>query len=213
MKVEIKKLTDCIYHLEFKKQSKLTRTMVRFQEHFESPEFRGKIFTMKEFKKWYKKMSKGKFSYYEDWVGFNIPSEILKPFYEGKFNPLSKKEQWFLDQFRGVEGKFYIIGTYVAKNKKANSDTLQHEIAHALFYTNDAYRAEVLAILEPLKLKKLKKSFAKDGDYHESVFTDECHAYIMGDLKWLRNTWEVKIGPFREAHEQLVKVFKKHYAA
>lgn len=215
MKVEIKKIGEHIYHLEFNKQSKLTMTFLRFQEYFESPKFRGKIFTLKKFRKWYKKTNHGQFSYEKDWVGFNIPSDILRPFYEGKFDPLSEKEKWMLDQFKNIAGKFYIIGTFKSKGKKKkkeNLDTLKHEMAYALFFTNEEYKAEVRRILEPLNLKKFKKALVKDGDYHESVLEDECHAYILGNQKWLKSTWEIKVGPFKKAHKKLKKVFDKYAA-
>jgi hypothetical protein len=213
MKVEIKKIGESIYHLEFANQRKMAKTFVRFQEHFESPKYRGKVFTFKEFKKWYKKKNKGKFSYPDDYVGFNIPSAVLRPFYEGKFDPLSEKEKWLLEQFKQTAGRFYIIGTFKEKSKKSAEQTFRHELAHALYYTNEAYQQEVNDVLKSVDLTKLNKAFAKEADYHESVFLDECHAYILCDLKWMKKTWKVNPKRYEETHKKLEKVFEKYHAS
>ena len=189
----------------------MSKTFVRFQEFFESPKFRGKVFTLKKFEKWYKKQNKkenkGKFTYYKDFSGHNIPSSVLGRFYAGDFNPLSMRELWFLEQFKNVKGKFYVIGTYKEK-KVAGGDTLKHELAHSLFYLNRKYKKEVLEILDKTNLKSLLKKFKKSGEYDKSVYLDECHAYILADLKWMKKTWKVDLEPFKKTHHELKKVFK-----
>src|ERR1035437_10032699 len=136
-------IRDDIFLLEFETQFELTSTFLRFQEFYESPEFQGKIFTLKEYKKWYTKV-KGKFSYYTDWGGFNIPSKVLKLFYLGKFDPQSKSEKQLLDLFKDDKGKFYIIGTYRRNDRKWKDSMIMHETAHALFSLDIKYRTQVL---------------------------------------------------------------------
>ncbi|MBW3011416.1 hypothetical protein KY326_04315, partial [Candidatus Woesearchaeota archaeon] len=99
-------LTRDIFHVMFPTQLELTSTLLRFQEHFEGQEFKGKIFTLEEYKEWYVANSvmgkkTGMFTYYEDWSGFNFPSDTLGPFSDGKFDPLSDAESHFLNLFRG----------------------------------------------------------------------------------------------------------------
>lgn len=68
------KLTEIlkdVFHLNYLTQEQLASTFLRFQEHYESPEFRGKIFTLDEYKEWYmtnspNSIKKGIFTYYED---------------------------------------------------------------------------------------------------------------------------------------------------
>jgi hypothetical protein len=192
-------------------------TFLRFQEHYESPRFRGKIFSLDEFKKWYVKNSKkgkssGMFTYCSDWGGFNIPSYVLKPFYEGRFDPLSKKEKNMLDIFRNKTGKFYIIGTFgrTAESKK----TLKHEVAHGLFYTNPDYKKGVLKILNTLGKSALKKVHAHLGSktgYHESVFTDETHAYILTGMKKLVKKKVVSPDDINSVNERLNALFDRYY--
>ena len=52
---------------------------MRFQEHYESPEFTGTVFTVGAFRKWYAE-TYGAFTYASDWSGFNIPGTVLEPF-------------------------------------------------------------------------------------------------------------------------------------
>ncbi len=196
------KIRNNIYILEFKNQYELASTFLRFQEHYESPKFQGKIFTLKEFKKWYTK-ERGKFSYYQDWSGFNIPSDVLKPFYKGKFNPLSKKEKQFLNLFRQEKTKFYIIGLYV--NVPRKSELLKHEIAHALFYTVPEYKKEVLKEIRKYDTSKLKQSLLKTAGYSESVLEDETNAYILG----LSDTAKLKVS--KELRKQLKIIFSKYF--
>ena len=54
-----------IFHLKFNSQQELAETFLRFQEHYESPKYRGKVFTLGEFRKWYTDVH-GSFSYYQD---------------------------------------------------------------------------------------------------------------------------------------------------
>ena len=103
--MKVKEIIKNIFHISFSTQHELASTFLRFQEYYESPKFRGKIFSFYEYKKWYtanspKGKKTGKFTYYKDWGGFNIPSYVLKPFYQGKFNPLSNKEKKFLRAFK-----------------------------------------------------------------------------------------------------------------
>ncbi len=126
--VKKKEIFPGVIHLEFPSQEIMAATFLRPQEYYESPRFRGSIFSLEEFKKWYIS-EKGAFTYEKDWPGFNIPSYILKPFYEGKFDPLSEGEKEFLDIFRGKAEPFYIIGT----SKENPPEYMDHELAHALF--------------------------------------------------------------------------------
>lgn len=180
MNIEKKTITDKIFLLIFDNQLDITSTFLRFQEFYESPEFSGKIFTLEEYQKWYT-AEKGSFSYYEDWNGFNIPSHILKPFYEGKFDPLSEKEKQLLALFENQQGSFYIIGTHKgAKNIEA---LLRHEIAHGLYYSNIEYREKIKNALVGYDTEKVKDNLRSKSGYNEDVLDDEVHAYIIDGSK------------------------------
>jgi len=171
--MEVIQIGKKIHHLHYKKQRDLASTFLRFQEHYESPEFEGKIFTRDEYKKWYIQQ-KGEFTYYKDWSGFNIPGKILKPFKKGKFNPLTEKGKEILNLFKGKIRKFYVIGTYGKKD-----DSIEHEIAHALFYLFPMYKIRVLFEMGKHDLSKIEKRIKKTSGYAEDKLRDETQAYLI----------------------------------
>jgi hypothetical protein len=167
-----------IYHAVFPSQEELATTFLRFQEFFESPRFRGMVFTLDQFKQWYLEEAES-FSYCEDVSGFNVPSSVFEPFFEGQFDPLSASELALLEQFRHLRGSdFYVIGTY---GDEFTLDILQHEIAHGLYHTHPQYKAEVDAVLAQLTEEARQEAYAalaELGDYHPNVYDDELHAYL-----------------------------------
>ncbi len=200
MKIKKLQITGKIFLLVFENQFDITSTFLRFQEFYESPKFRGKVFTLEEFKKWYTSL-KGTFSYYTDWNGFNIPAHILQPFYNGDFNPLSEKEKKLLELFKKEKGKFYIIGVH--RNIKDISKLLNHEVAHGLFYTDEKYHKKVLEIISKFDVEDIKNELRSKGGYSEEVLVDEVHAYVLDSVQSLKAKIPVKM------HKQLQNNFQK----
>ncbi len=174
--VSIRRIIDRVFHLLFKTQGALASTFLRFQEHYESPVFRGKVFARAEFVSWYRARH-GAFTYHEDWGGFNIPSYVLAPFFDGRFDPLSHRERRLLELFEDRRGDtFYVIGTF----KGGDNETLKHEIAHGLFHTDLHYRRRVLAVLDDADawlIEEWQEHLAEY--YHPAVWRDEIHAHLV----------------------------------
>jgi len=191
-----KRLTKYIYLVHFRKQNDMARTFLRFQEHYESPKFMDKVFTHKEFKQWYTKL-KGKFTYYQEWDGFNIPSRVLKRFYQGHFDPLSKNEKMILKLFRNEKHDFYII----AVHGKAHVEILKHELAHGLFYTHPAYKKEAINIMKKYSLNHIRKELLSLGGYNKKVLNDEMQAYAIS------LSHELKSEMPKEMKEELTVLF------
>jgi hypothetical protein len=191
-----------IYLVEFPSQYLTNATLLRFEEHYESPKFHGKIFTWEEYMDWYAEENDN-FTYFSDWSGFNIPSWALLPFREGKFNPLTKKEAALLEMFQKVDGDFYIIGA-----KKGNSGTILHEMAHGLFYAYPNYRKDVEKYLSSLNLKKMIKHLVREG-YSERVAVDELNAYLLTGFDILKGS-EPK-AKLKKIHNQLQEIFQRHF--
>lgn len=177
------KLADKVLLLIYDTQRELASTFLRFQEYYESPKFKGKYFTLEEFAKWYVEQ-KGSFTYYEDWIGFNIPSKILKPFYEGKFDPLSFKEKQLLESLKYEEGVFYLIGIH--KEAYDIQNLLKHELAHSFYYTDKNYRERVDAILEKFDLEAVKQALRNTRGYEENVLLDEIQAQSVSGREKLK---------------------------
>lgn len=177
--MELRRISSKITLVKIPNRADLAMTFLRFQEYYENPEFRNKVFTMGQFKDWYGQKY-GAFTYDRDWSGFNIPSYVLDPFIRGLFDPLTEAEQELLYRFRHRSDKHYIIG--VGKKEGA----LDHEIAHGLFYTDEDYKREVMWLLSS-KNKSLQEvyGFVKGLMYHEAVWLDEVHAYMSADYNYL----------------------------
>jgi len=209
----LEEVVDNLYHLKFPEQEDLGRTFVRFQEHYEGAEFRGKIFTLDEFEKWYIPNSEqgkktGKFTYYEDWTGYNVPSKTLEPFFQGNFNPLSEHEENILNAFENKrKNKFYLIGTL----QDATSADIGHEKAHGLFYLNPEYRTKILEVLGNMnpKDKKIVENFLISlGSYHPEVYDNEIHAYLL-DRRCIGKNGVSSPG-LKIAGKEIKKIFKKY---
>lgn len=212
---EVLEVLPGVFYLQFESQEELASTFLRFQEHYESPEFRGKVFSLDEYRAWYVSQ-KGAFTYYQDWSGFNIPSYVLEPFFEGKFDPLSEKEQRLLELFRPLRGrKFYVIGAF-RKAPRGTVDpkevkVVHHEVAHSLFYMDPEYRREVMEVLGTIPAGPIHQFLGGLAGYHPSVFDDETHAYLMtGEASLTRGG--IDLAPYRDAMARLHRIFARRLA-
>lgn len=160
-----------IFLARFTSQYQLASTFLRFQEHYESRRFRNRVFTLEQFMDWYARRF-GAFTYYQDWTGFNVPSTTFKAFYQGRFDPLLRKEQRLLRRFARRRRPFYVIGITTAED-------LSHELAHALYAMRPAYKKAVRSAMRGHDTSALKRRLLAMG-YHPSVLTDEVHAYLVG---------------------------------
>jgi hypothetical protein len=188
-----------IYLLRFKTQYELTSTFLRVQEHYESPEFHGRVFSLEQYMDWYAGRH-GNFTYYQDWSGFNVPSAAFAPFYAGAFDPLTDKEKRLLRLFARLRGRFYVIGVY-----EGRGSTLTHELAHALFFTDDEYRRRVREAMRGYDTRKLGRQIAKAG-YAQHVIEDETQAYLIAPSGRLGAASK----PLLPLRRQLRKLFREH---
>jgi hypothetical protein len=164
------KLAEGIYLLMFPSQYQLASTFLRLQEYYESPKYKGRIFSLEEFMDWYAKKHRNKFTYFTDWAGFNVPSTVFQTFYQGKFDPLLEKEKKLLQLFKDVAQPFYVIGIY------KHSD-FTHELAHALYFTNKHYNNDVKEAMAQYDTS----SFARRvlSGYAKHVIPDEVQANLV----------------------------------
>ncbi|MEI7733522.1 MAG: hypothetical protein WCO56_28390 [Verrucomicrobiota bacterium] len=182
--LQIINITPNIPMLVFDKQVQLTSSLVRIQEHYESPHFAGQYFSMKEFVTWYTQHSPGgkitgRFTYFTDWPGFNFPSRILKPFKDGHFNPLTHREVRVLQALQEYPEPFYVVA--VARFEDDIDSLIIHEVAHAFFDLYPDYRESVLKVVRGFDSSQIKIELRGDG-YGPATLEDEVHAYgLDGD--------------------------------
>lgn len=183
-----------IFLLDMDTRLDLGMTFLRVQEFYESPNdnFRGKKFTLEEYKNWYISQSKKEtFSYCEDWSGFNTPSHIINACYATHNERLSYDE-FFLSIANVCEQRteknnksYYLLGTCGLDEK-----TLPHEIAHGLYTTNSSYKIKMDSLLDDMHaedLIELENIIANIG-YGEDTLRDEAHAYLStGLVKGMKN--------------------------
>jgi hypothetical protein len=194
--VHSKKVFDKVLLLNYDSSETAARAFCRVQEHYESSssQFKGKVFTLREFREWYTDQY-GQWSYYKDWQGFNVPCKMFRPFILGSFDPLLPEEQELVEMVRYLDPEYYVIAT----GPDADEDVIEHEIAHALYATDHEYRTNVERIFDEFHNDVFSKVYGDDPPsltplmdklksmgYNDSVIHDECHAYMAASQGWLR---------------------------
>jgi hypothetical protein len=195
--VEDKLITYVLYEISPKiyaveTQDDYARAMlfVRPQEYYESSykDFRGKNFCIFEYMDKYRKDKDTKyFGYTYDWMGYNIPSESLEKCLNGisaggtivtPYDTLMHKLYATIRQHQ-PRGKFYLLGVDDVK-----SAIMDHELAHALFYTNKEYRQKMLALVLGLSKSAYTElsAYLQAMGYTNHVIDDEIHAYLATGL-------------------------------
>lgn len=199
MRWRLETLYPGIFHLRFDNAYDCAMHFLRYQENYESPVWRDKVFTLVEYMDWYAKtQSKGwenkdttqrkkfeMFSYPSDWGGFNVPSYVFDRLYLGVIRDFNTYDEFMksvvgLIRSTGVK-KFYLIGTTEGQYVDG---FLDHEISHGLYYTDETYREAAEAFLEQTEayvVELISTNLLSDG-YCEEVITDECIAYLATGL-------------------------------
>src|SRR5690606_21012077 len=121
---------------------------MRFQEMYESnsPRFRGKSFELIDYITWYtsKNDEDEKFTYFNDWGGFNLPLYIITE-WNSKAKDVNNYDRFMMSIAEKIlkdsgenERAPYLIGC-----KTGCEATMSHEIAHGLYYTDHNYKNEM----------------------------------------------------------------------
>ena len=179
-----KRVAHKTYLLTFKSQQEMARTLIRFQEFYENPKYRGKVFSFKEIEAWWRKKGGGRMTYYSDWSGFNFPSWVLEVFGES-FKHITRRERSILNLFKRFKHPFYVIAAV-----EGDEETIDHELTHAMYEIARPYHIEVNQIISKHK-KKLKPLFRwlrKQGYANDPlILADEANAYLTCDTEYLND--------------------------
>lgn len=178
---------------------------MRFQEYYESPEFKGKTFSIEEFAHWYA-TKYGSFTYNKDWYGFNIPATVLAPFRKGDFNPLTEQEKKLLDFCRSANESSYIIGA--TPSAEYFKETVRHEFVHGAFYTNSDYRKEVINCVSSFAIKPIDNGLMRMG-YCKEVIIDETNAYVLVEPDTIQEY--ASMHNTKNLRDNLDKIFEKYF--
>merc|ERR1711933_56936 len=104
---------------------------------------RGRCFALTEYKAWEREKDPVHgFRYYDYWPGFNVPGSVVRAALQEELLPREEA----LKQILGdglLLPNFYIVGTVSGDE----DSSLYHEVCHAMYELNTAYRADVEAEL------------------------------------------------------------------
>lgn len=199
MKFKIQEVAPNIFLAVFDSRYDLSMTFIRMQEFYESPFFKGKVFSLEDFIDWYSQTyGNGSFTYASDWSAFNIPGSIVKQWmdkfgykegeYVCKSMNIRQKEIEFLSKVlrRIKRSKKKIEDIYIIGCSKGESykESLDHELAHSFYSMFPEYKrwcCKQFSILSHtiegrINLERIKDILLKLG-YHSSVIKDEIQAY------------------------------------
>lgn len=205
------KLADRVWAVYSDTQPEIGKAFCRFQEYYENSELRGrKDLTVRDIEKWWTKTREDGCadSYYDFWVGFNIPGRI---FLELTMSPLFRTgasvKEFFCNlvgfpSFHSEEDQLLALisdlsldeiqSSYFIGLSKTRDDIVEHELAHAFFSTNAIYKSSQLrniALLPKDMYESIRNELITMG-YHPGVVHDEIQAYMSTDIDNLNNTFD-----------------------
>lgn len=213
----IEEVRPKIFLVEFSNAYDLAMHFLRYQEFYECPssKFRGKSFTILNYMKWYsKEYGKNNFTYPTDWVGFNIPSEIIDNVHYLGIKDFNEYDNELLKIYNfcanKANGPFYLIGS-----KKGDTITKGHEIAHGFFYTIPKYKKEMTKLVKALdpNLRKNMNSILKHIGYASKVYVDETQAYMATGLPYLGDidiSFETE-SKLMDSRKEFTQLFESYY--
>ena len=203
VKGKLVKLKPFIYAVAIEDAYDRAMLFCRYQEFYESPikKIRGKAFSLEYLMKLYREhYKKGVFTYPEDWAGYNIPSHILDKariiFNETEYDEIMDKiiNYCLTDIHNSNNGTIY--PWYLIGADKIDSRTMNHELAHGLYYTNKEYEVNcnnLIANIKPSQYNKVKKQLLKIGYVdNKKIIDDEIQAFFSTGLYRTFNTLDIK---------------------
>lgn len=200
-----------VIHIDVDSQYELTSTFMRLQEFYESPfeGFKGCFFTLEDYMDRYAEYY-GNFTYNIDWNGFNVPGNIVKRFFSDEFfmGRLLNKEFKMLEAIAPYmkDEHFYLIGTH-----GSDAGYMAHEQAHAFYYLNPEYKAEMDALTETLDEEvrgSIHDVLIKMG-YCDEVLDDELQAYLSTDEDGDSSLEDAKL-PSKDILTQYRNIYTKY---
>lgn len=193
IKHKIIQVSEKIFALEIPNDFDRAMTFLRCQEYYESssPKFKGKDFDIWEYLRWYsteRSSIRNSFTYASDWAGFNVPIKVIVECMDKQKTQTTPYDE-FMDEvlhqifnkYEASENDTYLIGV-----DSINNLYFEHEMSHAMWYTNPEYKKEMTRIVKegfgPELITEASDKLSKMG-YAKKVHMDEIVAYSStGDI-------------------------------
>ena len=180
-------LDNCLL-IQYNTQKDLTMSFFRVEEYYESanPKLNGKPFTLETFIEEQMK-SDGELDYFNYWTGFNVPGYIIEEWSNKINSEYYIRENQLINIIRDrldISNKYYVIGTLMN-----DSNTIDHEIAHALYYMNSDYKNEMSELISEFQSNYTEdynimcSVLTNTRQYGNNVLFDEIQAYMATEPK------------------------------
>lgn len=179
--MKITKITPLIFHISSKTTEEIAKSFVRFQEYYENPIFKNKNsgFSVDDIDNWWKDKNP-ETNYYNYWSGFNVPGKyFLNVLRNANFHPFNQHELNLINLLKDIPITKLNNGILIGSGDDKD-DVLNHELAHAYYYTDKSYKKMVDSLIDgmsPTMRFKLGNSLQNMG-YHKTVINDEIQAYL-----------------------------------
>lgn len=200
----MKWLTPSILEIRFEKSYDLCDATYRFSHYYEDPDVAGKLLTRDELdahrikKDGYVDMWKNK------WAGSNMPDTTFAPFIDGRLTGLNAFETKLVNEVKDKTAPYYVVMT-----SDEGISARPHELAHAMYYTNDAYKSKAIMLINKWLpyLGEARVALTALG-YANGVLVDELHVYCG---IYFMEYFNVKGIPVPlDMRQDLVKLFKEY---
>lgn len=181
-------------------ETDVSKAFVRFQEYYENKDLKGnKNITTFNIETWwdgYKQSLETEDSYYEYWQGFNLPGKVILDLmryvnFRGDVMRYNRQETELLVLFEDLSIEEISDGYFIGLWKDAEQ-VLDHEIAHALFSTDQAYMLEQTINIAklPNNIYTMIRNHLTELGYGANVVHDEIQAYFSTYNDTLGDTFE-----------------------
>ena len=180
--LNIKEITPEIYHLKFAESKEMLLTFIRFSDYSESSNeklFRKKFTLQEALDVYYNDRG---ISYFDAVDGFNLPTSMVFKVAKEYGSTLSIREEFIISLVNMIRARPDANIKYIIASAGAESDpdAILHELCHAFYYTDEAYKFAMDTITKNLPKRVRDELFAylKAEQYHNSVHNDETQAYM-----------------------------------
>jgi hypothetical protein len=193
--MKLTKLTPQILVFKCKTKKELALTFFRIQEFYEAQnsKLRGQSFDTFKFLD-VMMADDGKVAYFfPGWSGFNFPSDIFHEW--RRLNPVATAyEAKLIAQVEKAlpKGKPFYVVAMLASDK----NTLDHEVAHAMFFLNTDYRECATTLVRglPIALRRHMRQALRTLGYSNGVVVDEINAFLAtSDNKYLWKRFKLRV--------------------
>lgn len=162
--------------LEYDNRRDLALSFCRVQEFYESdkPEVYGKTLTFAELTRVHMS-SEGVITYFNESDGFNFPGGVFRKWLPYTLSAQEREIVEVIDLHLDISAPFYVIGVI-----QGDTDTIRHELAHALYYLDEGYKtrvAKVIGDIPPRAMGNLWRVM-RELNYHDPVIVDEIQARL-----------------------------------